>query len=239
MPSFLHDDGPPLVPNAHPSRRPRRRRDARRTTRRAHDHAIAPSDGNNSAAPLARRRRDETTSTTSRGRRASVVADATASLAARKASEERLASGKTRGSPVRGSSVRSFVRCATDVFFLRSSYSSSSVSRGRPPRAFHSPPDGRFSSRALPNPLHPFRRHRADPSTVSASRRRASSSRRIFSNRPRTSSSLSLCRARAPCDPRPDRVRRPDQTRASLCRRVRSFGSDAGETAVYVHVSPI
>jgi len=119
MPSFLHDDGPPLVPNAHPSRRPRRRRDARRTTRRAYDRAIAPSDGNNSAAPLARRRRDETTSTTSRGRRASVVADATASLAARKASEERLASGKTRGSPVRGSSVRSFVRCATGVFFLR------------------------------------------------------------------------------------------------------------------------
>ena len=230
------------MPNAHPSRRPRRRRDARRTTRRAYDHAIAPSDGNNSAAPLARRRRDETTSTTSRGRRASVVADATASLAARKASEERQASGKTpvaRRSPVRGSSVRSFVRCATGVFFLRSSSLSSSVSRGRPPRAFHSPPDGRFSSRALPNPLHPFRRHRADPSTVSASRRRASSSRRIFSNRPRTSSSLSLCRARAPCDPRPDRVRRPDQTRASLCRRVRSFGSDAGETAVYVHVSPI
>ena len=107
------------MPNAHPSRRPRRRRDARRTTRRAYDRAIAPSDGNNSAAPLARRRRDETTSTTSRGRRASVVADATASLAARKASEERQASGKTRGSPVRGSSVRSFVRCATGVFFLR------------------------------------------------------------------------------------------------------------------------
>lgn len=197
------------VPNAHPSSSSSPPTSPRAPAApRSPTPVIARCDGKNSFAPHARRRCDETPSTTSRRRvEWGVVADATASLAARK---ERARGVGNEEEPRRGTHPRvrsSEVYRWVYFFFFFSSPPASSHTTVDPRRRVrvalsNSRDTTLFLARfTQPSPTH-SRRVSHHPSTdVSPSRSRAST-HSIFSSSSRThlvSSSRRLCR-----DPRPD-----------------------------------
>ena len=220
-----HADGPSSVPNAHPSsdvprrprapdgRRDRRRRQSRDAMERIHSHIRSRVID----AMKHRRRRRVVWG---------VVADATASLAARTREREEKRDG--RGINALHPRIRrAFVRSSEDDddgYFLFLLFTPSSSSRRRRRRRS----GGRARSRARtprdafpraphsPNPLHPsdgrVRSSAYRTTDVSASRSRASTRyifrRHVIAHAPRRSPSL--CR-----DPRPDSSRSPPLCGAS------------------------